>query len=280
MLPVYFALARVAAVVLLLLALREQPHNFYVWLRFVITAVAAWGLYRVFKTAEREWGLVLGGFALLVIFNPFMPMSFKKDTWTIINVISAIGILISLGFIDPQPVEAALTSPLGKAVFRFIGLVVGAGLLVIGLWMIYVAGLDLYKASKLALVGKPAQAKIHHITYGYDREEGGYDEYYIAEYEFYVGGKKAGGVMRVKDNPIESISSENYTETSAGEWALRPGAGTPINILYDESDLEINSGSSRLGVFGREFGNFLVMALFSIFLPLNGARFIFKAIFS
>jgi hypothetical protein len=71
-----------------LLAWASWPHrrNYYILLRFAVCAVAGVGLYM----RKPVWPLIILIGAIIVLFNPLIPFSFAKSTWTKIDLVVAV----------------------------------------------------------------------------------------------------------------------------------------------------------------------------------------------
>lgn len=68
-----FAVARIAASILLLWASAPHSRNYYVVLRFLVCAIGVYGVFRMWQ--DREW-LFAGYFtALTILFNPILPIT-------------------------------------------------------------------------------------------------------------------------------------------------------------------------------------------------------------
>jgi len=92
---------KLAAIALLLGALREWPYDYYTLLRFVVCGVAARDAYFAYQSAEtastpelqvrqqrRAWGFGL----MAALFNPFIPVHLDRDTWVVLDVGAAVAI--------------------------------------------------------------------------------------------------------------------------------------------------------------------------------------------
>ena len=74
----------------LLLATLPLPYGYYTLLRLLITGISAFLAHREFTLnggLQSLWVWALGGLALL--YNPIIPFYSTKDTWIILNLISA-----------------------------------------------------------------------------------------------------------------------------------------------------------------------------------------------
>lgn len=88
----YFAIAVVAAAALCFAAIFSWPYAFYRFTRCAVFAVCCWGVAREAK-AESGWVFL---FAIVgIVFNPILPLSFKRQTWQIVDTIAGLGILVA-----------------------------------------------------------------------------------------------------------------------------------------------------------------------------------------
>jgi hypothetical protein len=82
----------IAAVIALVAAAGGHPMSFYTTTRWVIFAVCCWG---AFQNTENPNKWILIGFVVIgVVFNPLIPFRFKRDVWQIIDIVSAITLLV------------------------------------------------------------------------------------------------------------------------------------------------------------------------------------------
>lgn len=77
-------------VVMLVAALFPWPYGYYNFLRFCICGAAAFLAYQQWThdDAASKWVVMLVGIALL--YNPFVPIYLNRETWTVLNVGTAI----------------------------------------------------------------------------------------------------------------------------------------------------------------------------------------------
>lgn len=92
-----FKLARVVAAVLLLVAIGQNPYDFYTIMRWIVCGVSAYGAYREFERKRAGWAWTF--VVLAVTFNPISPVHLSRETWAPIDVVSA-GILIGSVLMD------------------------------------------------------------------------------------------------------------------------------------------------------------------------------------
>jgi len=83
------------SVVFLFLALfGGWPYGFFTLLRFIVFAITAYLAWIAYKEKQEKWTLIFG--FLAVIFNPFIPLYFGRSSWVIIDLITAIFLIISI----------------------------------------------------------------------------------------------------------------------------------------------------------------------------------------
>ena len=74
--------------VLLIVAVGPLPYGYYGLLRLVVCASAAYSAYALLSGAQRPW-LAWTFVGLAILYNPIFRVHFERETWSIINVISA-----------------------------------------------------------------------------------------------------------------------------------------------------------------------------------------------
>ena len=84
-----------ASSLLLVIAVLPLPYGYYMLLRLLITASAAYVAYKNFNKEMPVWGIVFVIVALL--FNPLYVVHFDKTLWVIIDILVA-----SLFFINSK----------------------------------------------------------------------------------------------------------------------------------------------------------------------------------
>jgi len=105
---VAFIIARIAAAIMLFLALARLPYGYYTLLRFVVCGTTAYGAY--FASTEQKkpaWAWTFG--IIAVLFNPFIPIHLSRDIWAVIDVAVALLLVVSLRFLrqPKRPAEDA-----------------------------------------------------------------------------------------------------------------------------------------------------------------------------
>ena len=72
---------------MLVIAVLPLPYGYFMLLRLVVTAAAAYVAYENFSRDIASWGIVFVIIALL--FNPFYVVHFDKALWAVIDLIVA-----------------------------------------------------------------------------------------------------------------------------------------------------------------------------------------------
>jgi hypothetical protein len=89
-----FSIGRIVASGLLVLALALNPQGYYTLLRFLVCAVAVYGVFLSRERKRTGWMCIMGMIAIL--FNPFIPVWLDRDTWAAVDLATAALFLISL----------------------------------------------------------------------------------------------------------------------------------------------------------------------------------------
>ena len=88
------AIPCIVAAVFLLLALLDWPYGYYQLLRLVVTGAAAWVAY-VAYTAKKQWLMVIF-IIIALLFNPLAPVHLDRETWAGIDVLCAVGFIVTI----------------------------------------------------------------------------------------------------------------------------------------------------------------------------------------
>jgi hypothetical protein len=91
---VIFALARLITAALLLWALARHPIGYYTVLRLVTAGVCLYAAYLAVHDKQTGWAFVFG--AIAVLFQPFIAFRMTRQTWTYVDVATALVLLISI----------------------------------------------------------------------------------------------------------------------------------------------------------------------------------------
>lgn len=87
-----FTLARLGAAVLLLVAVGQNPYDFYTIMRWVVCAVCTYAAFVEFERNRPGWAWLF--VIMAVAFNPIVPVRLTRETWAPIDVLAA-GILVA-----------------------------------------------------------------------------------------------------------------------------------------------------------------------------------------
>ena len=90
-------LLRLIAAGLLFWALDRHTYYFYILLRCVVCIVSVYSAYLVYKS-DKNYGWIWLFSIIAIFFNPIFPVRLSKDTWAIIDVITAIVMVLSVLF--------------------------------------------------------------------------------------------------------------------------------------------------------------------------------------
>jgi|SRR3989338_614057 len=81
-------IATVAACFLFLALLNGWPYGFFTLLRFAVCFSATYVAWLSYESQYEKWAWILG--IMAVLFNPFIPIHFARDTWRLIDLIAGI----------------------------------------------------------------------------------------------------------------------------------------------------------------------------------------------
>ena len=101
-------IGRGLTVILLVLSLRQQPHDYYVVVRCSVAASAAYCCYLAGKKDLMGWAEWF--FVLAFLFNPFLPVTLRRETWAVIDVAVAFFVLASMPCVRRNALGARQTS--------------------------------------------------------------------------------------------------------------------------------------------------------------------------
>ena len=93
-------LARLVAASLLFWALARHPYDYFSILRWVTCAVSIYTAYVAYSQKIVGWAWVMG--VIAVLFNPLIIVRLKRETWTPIDVITGIVLLVSIWFVQER----------------------------------------------------------------------------------------------------------------------------------------------------------------------------------
>jgi len=93
--------AKLIAAGMLFWALGRHGYSYYVLLRWVVCAVAAFAAFRASEFGKKGWGWTFAIVALF--FNPIIPVHLTRQTWGFIDAGAALLLLVSIVAIDMRP---------------------------------------------------------------------------------------------------------------------------------------------------------------------------------
>ena len=78
---------KILAALILLGGLGNNAYSYYTFLRWAVMIAAAYSAYRAYKTGKTGWAWIMG--IIAVLFNPIAPFYLKRDTWQLIDLVTA-----------------------------------------------------------------------------------------------------------------------------------------------------------------------------------------------
>jgi hypothetical protein len=85
---------KIVLAVMLILCLAPMPYDYYELVRFSSMLGFAILGYQSFKDKNEIFGIIF--FGLVLIFQPFWKIKLGRDIWQIVDLIVAIGLIVSL----------------------------------------------------------------------------------------------------------------------------------------------------------------------------------------
>ncbi len=86
-------MARVVAIIMLLVALMPNPYGYYILLRWVICAICAYYAFKAYGEKSVPWVWTFGVGA--AIYNPIIPLHLGRQVWSVVNIASVVIIIAS-----------------------------------------------------------------------------------------------------------------------------------------------------------------------------------------
>ncbi|MBI9073352.1 MAG: hypothetical protein JEY94_17250 [Melioribacteraceae bacterium] len=91
---------KIVCIVLLLLGTMKLPYGYYTFLRIAITIVSGIFAFQNFEKMDTQnnkiWMIIFG--AIVILFNPLIPIYLSKGTWAIIDILVAGVLGLSMKF--------------------------------------------------------------------------------------------------------------------------------------------------------------------------------------
>ena len=87
-------IAKIIAILMPLWALADNPYYYYQILRWVTAGVAGYSAYLAYKQSKNAWTWILAITA--IVFNPIAPFHLTREIWSVLNIIRAVIIFVSI----------------------------------------------------------------------------------------------------------------------------------------------------------------------------------------
>jgi len=91
-------ITRYISAIILIIGAFKMPYGYYKFVRISTFIIAGVFLYLSYTKKNELWMVLFG--ILLILFNPVFPVSFDKSTWAVIDLLSAVMILISVKYLN------------------------------------------------------------------------------------------------------------------------------------------------------------------------------------
>ena len=87
-------IVRIIAIIMLFIALEDNPYGYYQILRWVVCGVAGYSAYLAHINNRIAWTWIFGITAIL--YNPISTIHLARDTWKVLNAITVVVIFVSI----------------------------------------------------------------------------------------------------------------------------------------------------------------------------------------
>ena len=87
-------IVKIIAIIMLFWALADNTYGYYQILRWVIAGITGYSAYLAYKQGKNAWTWIMTITAIL--FNPIAPIHLDRETWSVLNIIAAAIIFISI----------------------------------------------------------------------------------------------------------------------------------------------------------------------------------------
>jgi hypothetical protein len=91
----------IAAAFLFLALFDGWPYGFFTLLRFVVFASSAYVAWMAYEAQKEKWVWIFG--SLAVLFNPFIIIHLDREIWSVIDLIVAVFMIISVFILKLKP---------------------------------------------------------------------------------------------------------------------------------------------------------------------------------
>lgn len=82
--------------ILIIAAATKQQYSYYTFIRWVVFATSIYFAYKAFY--KKQIGLVIYFLSITILFNPFKPVWFQKETWHLIDYLVSAIIAVTIFF--------------------------------------------------------------------------------------------------------------------------------------------------------------------------------------
>ena len=87
-------IVKIIAIIMLFGAFADNQYGYYQILRWVISGVTGYSAYLAYEQGKNNWTWIMAINAIL--YNPIATIHLNRETWSILNIITAIIIFISI----------------------------------------------------------------------------------------------------------------------------------------------------------------------------------------
>lgn len=85
---------KIIAIVMLFWTLADNPYGYYQILRWVVFGTAGYSAYLAYENKQAPWTWIFG--IITILFNPIAPIYLDRGTWSVIDIVVAVILLVSI----------------------------------------------------------------------------------------------------------------------------------------------------------------------------------------
>lgn len=245
-----FTLSRVLVAFLLFFAIGYHSRIYFFILKLAVSGVAIWGMKTILDVVkEKRFGfLLLFYFTLLLFFSPFNFVTFDRNQWIIIDIFCGLFLLASVFIHEPDSIFRFFGNANQEKTSIKLSFLFGVGFILFGFYLTYVALAIPLNQNYLKNNGKQIEGRVIKISqlWGSATDSADNTEIFVDSYRIYYkftinGGKTFNGKTDNGDNPIKSLSDEEFMEKYGGEYYPKENEIYPIKIYYQSDNPPNNS---------------------------------------
>ncbi len=95
-----FNVIRAVAILMLLIALANNPYGYYIFLRWIICPISLYCALAAYRQNNEGWIWIFGVNAL--VYNPIISVHLSKSIWGFVNIVSIVFVIASFFYLKEK----------------------------------------------------------------------------------------------------------------------------------------------------------------------------------